>query len=111
MKKKIRYGDEVVVIAGNDKGKVGKVLRFVGDRVVVERVNLRKKHMKKTQEQQKGQIIDIECPIHISNVKIWTGDKAVKLHVRHDKDGKRELFFLEGKKKVLYRPVLKPRKT
>ncbi|NGX54920.1 MAG: 50S ribosomal protein L24 [Chlamydiae bacterium] len=111
MKKKIRHGDEVVVITGNDKGKVGKVLRFVGDRVVVERVNMRKKHIKKTQEQQKGQIIDIECPLNISNVKIWTGEKAVKLRVRQDKEGNRELCFLEGKKKVLYRPVLKPRKS
>ena len=111
MRKRIRKGDEVVVTVGNDRGKVGKVLRVDGDRVVVERVNLRKKHMRKTQEQQKGQIIDIELPIHISNVTVWDGEKGVKLKVRQTKDEQREYYFQEGKKKVLYRPVLKPRKS
>lgn len=110
MRKRIRQGDEVVVITGNDKGKIGKVLRVDGSRLIVEKVNMRKKHMKKTQEQQKGQIIDIECPVHVSNVKIWADDKAVKLKVRNDKQGSRELYYLDGKKKVAYRSASKPRK-
>lgn len=107
MKSRICKGDEVVIITGNDKGKVGKVLRTDGERITVEQVNLRKKHMRKTQEQQKGQIVDIECPIHISNVKIWANDKARKLRVQSNKENEREYYYMEGKKKMLYRAVKK----
>ena len=107
MKSRVRKGDEVVIITGNDKGKVGKVMKVNGERITVEQVNLRKKHMRKTQEQQKGQIIDIECPIHISNVKIWANDNARKLRVQTNKDNEREYYYSEGKKKVLYRTVRK----
>ena len=107
MKSRVRKGDEVVIIAGNDKGKVGKVMKVNGERITVEQVNLRKKHMRKTQEQQKGQIIDIECPIHVSNVKIWANDNARKLRVQKNKDNEREYYYTEGTKKVLYRTVRK----
>lgn len=103
----LRNGDEIVVIAGNDKGKTGKVLSKSGDRIVVEGVNVRKKHMKPTQQNQKGQIIDIECGIHISNVKPSVGGKGVKLRKRFNKSGEKELYFLEGKKQQLFRPVKK----
>lgn len=106
--KNLRQGDEVVVIAGNSRGKTGKVIAFRGDeRVVVEGVNIRKKHMKPTQQNQKGQIIDIETSIHISNVKPWVEGKAVKLHARFNKEGEKELYFLDGKKAVLYRAAKK----
>ncbi len=68
-KRKVRKGDTVYVITGNDRGKSGKIIACKGERVVVEGVNIRKKHMRPTQQNQKGQIIDIERPIHISNVK------------------------------------------
>lgn len=70
MKRRIRTGDQVVVIAGNDRGKEGKILLFKGDRVIVEGVNVRKKCVKKSQNAPKGQIIDIECAIDISNVML-----------------------------------------
>lgn len=105
MHKKIRKGDRVLVIAGNDRGKIGQVLSFVDDRVIVEGVNVRKKHMKPTQQNQKGQIIDIERPIHISNVKICVDEKPVKLRVRTNNKGEREYYYLEDQKEVLYRPV------
>lgn len=104
-KRKLRVGDEVVVIAGNDKGKTGKVLSFRGDtRIVVEGVNIRKKHMKPTQQNQKGQIIDIEMPLDVSNVKPFVSGEAVKLRTRVNK-GERELYYLQGTKEVLYRSV------
>ncbi|MCP5469683.1 MAG: 50S ribosomal protein L24 [Chlamydiales bacterium] len=106
-KRHLRTGDEVVVIAGNDKGRTGKLLRFTGERVIVEGVNVRKKHMRKTQENQQGQIIDIECPVHISNIKPFVDGKARKLRVGANDKGDRELFYQDGKKRVVYRPVKK----
>lgn len=106
MSKYLRKNDLVVVIAGNDRGKTGKILSVKGDRVVIEGINIHKKHMKRTKQDQKGQILDIELPVHISNVKACVGDKAVKLRVREDKKGEKELFFLDenGKAKE-YRSV------
>ena len=106
-KKKLRPGDEIIVITGNDRGRTGKVLSFKEDRVVVEGINVRKKHMKPTQQNQKGQIIDIECPIHISNVKPSVEGKAVKLKVRFNKEGEKELYYQADNKEVLFRPLKK----
>ena len=67
----VRKNDMVVVISGNDKGKSGKVLRVypLKTRVIVEGVNIRKRHMRPTQGQAQGAIIEREFPIHASNVK------------------------------------------
>ncbi len=105
--KRVRPGDEILVISGNDKGKTGKVLSCQGDRVVVEGVNVRKKHMKKTQQNQKGQIIDIECPIHVSNVKPSVNGKGVKLKTRTNDQGEKEFYYLEEGRAVAYRLVKK----
>ncbi len=69
---KIKKGDNIIVIAGKDKGKKGKVVRALpaDSKVVVEGVNMRKKHQRAGKGRQKGQIIDIAMPIHISNVMI-----------------------------------------
>ena len=68
---KIKLGDEVLVIAGKDKGKNGKVIRTLKkeDKVVVEGINIVKKHVKPRNSNDKGGIFDIEAPIHVSNVK------------------------------------------
>jgi len=110
MSRKLRVKDEVVVIAGNDRGQTGKILSISGERVLVEGVNVRKKHMKPTQQNEKGQIINIERPFHISNVKPSVDGKGVKLHVRVNKSGEKELCFKDGKKEVLYRSVKKQNK-
>jgi large subunit ribosomal protein L24 len=79
MKRKYKSGDLVFVIAGNDKGKSGKVLGFQGvERIIIEGVNVRKKHIKKSQQNPKGQIIDIERSIHVSNVKLAKGETSGK---------------------------------
>jgi large subunit ribosomal protein L24 len=69
---KIRKNDSVKVIAGNDKGKTGKVLKVFPkeSRVIVEGINLRKKHMKPTQKNPQGGIQEKEAAIHVSNVMI-----------------------------------------
>lgn len=70
-KQNIKKGDTVIVIAGRDKGKTGKVVRVVtaDDKVVVERIGLVKKH-RKPRGQEPGGILEIETPIHISNVML-----------------------------------------
>ena len=74
MANRIRKDDQVKVIAGKDKGKVGRVLRVdrEKDRVLVEGVNLAKKAMRKKRQEDRGGIMDIEMPIHISNVMLVT---------------------------------------
>ncbi len=78
---KIRRGDHVVVTAGKDKGKTGKVLQVlpVRERVLVEGVNLVKKHQKPAGDQP-GQLLTKEAALHISNVAIW--NDAEKRQVR-----------------------------
>ncbi|HDI5409540.1 TPA: 50S ribosomal protein L24 [Legionella pneumophila] len=68
--KRIKSGDEVIVIAGKSKGHIGKVLRVVDDAVVVEGGNLIKKHIKPNPQklENKGGIIAREAPLHVSNV-------------------------------------------
>jgi large subunit ribosomal protein L24 len=67
----VRKGDMVVVTAGSYKGKKGKVLRLVGDRVVVEKVAMIKRHTRASQKSPQGGIIDKEGSIHISNVALF----------------------------------------
>ena len=67
----VRKGDMVVVISGAYKGKRGKILRIVGDRVIVEKVAMIKRHQKPTQKTPQGGIIDKEGTIHISNVALF----------------------------------------
>jgi large subunit ribosomal protein L24 len=68
----LRVNDKVEVIAGKDKGRVGKILRIEkeNDRLVVERINLIKKHQKATEATQSGQIIEKEAGLHVSNVML-----------------------------------------
>ncbi|NHQ59448.1 50S ribosomal protein L24 [Chlorobium sp. BLA1] len=67
----VRKNDTVVVISGNDKGKSGKILKVypLKTRVIVEGVNIRKRHTRPTQSNPQGAIIEREFPIHASNVK------------------------------------------
>ena len=69
---RIRKDDQVLVIAGKDKGKTGKVLRVLPteQRALVENINLMKKAQRKTQQNPQGGFLDIECPIHISNIML-----------------------------------------
>lgn len=71
VKTKLKKGDVVIVISGKDKGKIGEILDFDGDRVFVKGVNLIKKTLRKTQDNPKGGIITTEGSVHISNVMIY----------------------------------------
>jgi large subunit ribosomal protein L24 len=108
--KKLKKDDKVVAIAGNDKGQTGTILSFKGtkgDKVVVQGLNVKKKHVKK-QGQQPGRIMDIEAPIHISNLAAADEDgNPVKLKVSMDGKGSKDLVYTKDGKQVLYRSVKK----
>lgn len=72
---KIKKNDNVIVIAGKDRGKQGKVLRVFREeeKVLVENVNLKKKHQRPRKQGEKGQVIDLPHPVHISNVLLYCG--------------------------------------
>ena len=69
---KIKTKDNVIVITGKDKGKTGKVIRAIPkeDKVIVEGINIKKKHQRARSKGQKGQVVEFAAPIHVSNVKI-----------------------------------------
>ena len=107
MSKWIKKGDKVVVIAGNDRGKTGEVVARQEDRVIVQGVNIRKKHAKRRAKTGAGEIHEIEMPIHISNVSLCnTEGRPVKARVRISGKNK-ELFYFEGDKQIAVRQVRK----
>jgi large subunit ribosomal protein L24 len=77
---KVKVGDKVKILAGKDKGKEGTVIYTLKkkDRVVVEGINKVKKHIKPGRMNENGQILEVENPIHVSNVKVIDAKKAVK---------------------------------
>ena len=89
MPARIRKGDTVVVTAGKDKGKTGEVLRFESaDRVVVQKINMLKRHTKPTQQNQSGGIVEREGTIHVSNVMLSDPKEPTKgTRVGFRKDG------------------------
>ena len=91
MPAKIKRGDRVVVIAGKDRGKRGTVRRVLtkNDRLVVEGVNMIKKHQRARQQGQQSQIIEREAPIHRSNVMLIdpNNDEATRVTFRRREDG------------------------
>ena len=94
IKMKIRKGDTVQVITGKEKGKTGEVLRTlpITNRVVVQGINLRTKHVKPTQEGEGGRIVTEEASIHASNVMLYSKDKKVasRVEIFVDKDGNKK---------------------
>lgn len=90
----VRRGDQVKVISGNYKGAEGTILRVLPkeNRVVVEGVNMRKRHQRPTPNDPEGGIITFEAPIHASNVMLidpTTGEPS-RVHTRVEKDGTKE---------------------
>lgn len=84
---RLQVGDQVVVISGKNKGQRGKVARLVDDRVVIEGVNRIKRHMKATQNQPGG-ILEVEAPLHASNVMLIDPETDKPTRVRYeDREG------------------------
>jgi large subunit ribosomal protein L24 len=80
MKLKVKKGDNVMVIAGKDKGKTGKIVLAIPSKgvVVVEGINIHKKHQKATKSDSKGQIVEKAMPINVSNVMLMENGKPVR---------------------------------
>jgi len=93
---KIKLNDAVIVIAGKDKGSTGTITKVLDAKVVVEGLNIAKKHVRPNPNAGvSGGIIDTEMPMAISNVAIYNPStkKADRVGVRTDKDGNKERFF------------------
>ncbi len=96
--RKIKKGDDVVILAGKDKGKRGVVLKVIQDleKVVVENINMVKRHTKGNPAQgTPGGIVEKEMPLHVSNVAIWNpvSDKADRVGIKMLEDGQKVRFF------------------
>lgn len=93
---KVRKGDTVVVIAGNDRGKMGKVLKVDPgtSRIIVEGIHFIKRHTRPSQRSQKGGIIEKEAPIKMSNVLVYCAkcNKGVRVGRKTLQDGRRVRF-------------------
>ena len=88
---KIKKGDSVKVITGKYKGKIGRVLKVYPskNKVLVESVNVFKKHVRPTQENPQGGINEIELPIDVSNVKIFKNNIETRIGYKILEDGKK----------------------
>ena len=86
---KIKKGDHVLVIAGKDKGKEGEVVRALPgeDKIVVNSVNTAKKHQKAQRQNQQAGIIDVDMPIHVSNVMLVHKGKPTRVGYKVQADG------------------------
>jgi large subunit ribosomal protein L24 len=92
MKLKIKKNDQVMVIAGDDKGKIGRVLDVDPKkmRILVEGVNIHTKHQRPTQQNQKGGRIEMEFPIHYSNVMLIDSEKnRTRISIKREEKGGR----------------------
>ena len=104
--KKVRTGDKIVVIAGNAKGQTGTVLACVGDKVLVQGLNLCKKHVKRSQQHPKGGVIEIERPIHVSNVRPCDDEgRPLKVKIQVNENGGRELYYMKDGQPVVWRSM------
>ncbi|GAB4336878.1 MAG: 50S ribosomal protein L24 [Calditrichia bacterium] len=94
--RKVVKNDTVVILSGNNRGKTGRVLKVFPEknRVVVEGVNIIKKHTKPTQQLPQGGIVEKEAPLHISNVKVVCPkcNRPTRVGVRVLEDGSRVRF-------------------
>jgi len=110
--KRIKKGDRVIITCGNDKGLVGEVLFRTKGKVTVKGANVRKKHVKKTQENPSGGVIELERPIHLSNVALCLDEEKVKkIKVGFNSEGKRLLLYREGGTDVPIRQIKSGEKT
>ena len=90
---KVKVGDNVKVLTGKDKGKTGRIIKTLKkeNKVVVEGINMIKKHVKPNRMNEVGSIVDVEAPIHVSNVKVVAEEKvAKKAEVKEAKTTKKE---------------------
>lgn len=95
----VRLGDTVKVIAGNEKGKIGEIIRLFkhNSTVIVKDMNIKTKHVKPKEQGEPGQIVKVEGPIHSSNVMLYSKEKEVHSRVGHKilEDGSRVRYLVK----------------
>ena len=99
---KLKTGDKVVVVAGSNKGKEGKITKILDSKVIVEGVNIVKKHLKPKNNNGTGEIVEVEAPIHASNVMIIDPKtkKPTKVRVEKDSKGKKIRISKKSNEKI-----------
>ena len=99
-----KVGDKVVVIAGKDKGKGGKIIKTLknDNKVVVEGINMVTKHVKPSAQNENGGIIKVEAPIHASNVMILDPKTKKRTRIAHeiDENGKKHRISVKSKERL-----------
>ncbi|MEC7130220.1 MAG: 50S ribosomal protein L24 [Planctomycetota bacterium] len=100
MARHVKKGDQVIITAGNDRGRTGEILSVdaEGDRVVVSGINVRKRHLKPTQTRPQGGVIEQEMPIHISNVSPVVDGKPTRVRFETRPDGSKVRVAVRGGK-------------
>ena len=99
-----KVGDKVVVIAGKDKGKEGKIIKTLknDNKVVVEGINMVTKHVKPSAQNENGGIIKVEAPIHASNVMLLDPKTKKRTRIAHeiDENGKKHRISVKSKERL-----------
>ena len=93
---KVKKGDTVKILSGNDKGKTGEVIEIMptSEKIMVKGINIRKKHVKPRKQGEEGGIIQLECAIHISKVSVVCPkcSKPTRIGIKMDKDNNKIRF-------------------
>jgi large subunit ribosomal protein L24 len=99
---KLKTGDKVVVVSGSNKGKEGKITKIIDNKVIVEGVNIVKKHLKPKNNNGTGEIIEMEAPIHVSNVMLSDPKtkKPTKVKIEKDSKGKKIRISKKSNEKI-----------
>ncbi|MBQ9854309.1 MAG: 50S ribosomal protein L24 [Bacilli bacterium] len=99
---KLKTGDKVIVISGANKGKEGKITKVLDEKVIVEGVNVCKKHLKPKNNNGTGEIVEVERPIHKSNVMLIDPktNKPTRIKVELDKNGKKVRISKKSNEKI-----------
>ena len=99
---KLKTGDKVVVVSGSNKGKEGKITKILDNKVIVEGVHIVKKHLKPKNNNGTGEIIEMEAPIHVSNVMLSDPKtkKPTKVKIEKDSKGKKIRISKKSNEKI-----------
>ena len=99
---KLKTGDKVVVVAGSNKGREGKITKILDSKVIVEGVNIVKKHLKPKNNNGTGEIVEVEAPIHASNVMLLDPKtkKPTKVKIEKDSKGKKIRISKKSNEKI-----------
>lgn len=102
MPKHVRKGDQVMVTSGDNKGAIGEITQVLTktDQVIVKGVNLRTKHIRRTQLNPQGGIVSVEAPIHISNVSPVVDGKPSRVRFETAEDGSKTRVAARGGKSL-----------